>query len=865
MGLIRIRQVRSSEKCQTFKKFAGFVKCTSDYSISSEVNGEFCKGWQPYNDTCFDENEELDYAFKYYTSEDTEAVLTNGEHAIYGSGGYYIDIGPKQSAAFRSVADLKTYRWINNETRAVFVTFMAYNANSNLFSYVNVVFELPPFGGITFTMTAVSANLYPYNTAWDYIILFSQFVFIVVVVIRLVLLVKDGVVSKGRVLRTLVFYITLFDIVICIAAIVCYIIRLDGTITVIEKIAKNPRQHVSFELASTMDSFFMAFIGFACFNAIISLLSPLTFNYQFHLFKVFLDLSRHTLFSLFIVQAILLVAFTSVVYMFFNTDQWELRNIYSTLLFLYRVALGMFKVKTSIKFLDYGSILIFSIFGFSVSILMMNLCVSVLNEAFGHAQIAVQKNNKHKFDKELNDFLHWKLNNFWRALTFGRGKKASVMSKYAAPEEELSDRRQRIQTMKGFENLVFSMAIDAASNEQQIFRTCLNWQRKKPDRTQLHSTCSVNTNETTIKYYDNTSTFTMALVFPMAVSDKDVIVQNIDVIKTKMRHLYPCDHSSVPLSKMFRVRANVNLRKKSSVQVLVVDTKPRKAVDLPAFIVSSYDNGKTWETTAASPASRVILKNSSCVSAIIRACPTHFMAVSCELWPDVPDYFMDRLEMHTLTPRGGMIRLRCNNRITITADKHSVDDDIDICFLEQESSPTPVVTITATEDITRPLKLSIPLNMLDRGEIAQGLIILVKDGDLKWQKAPCEARKEHGAIVFMVNNLNRRVAKKILVKRSEIEQNLSTAAIPDHYLRTAIRAVCNSKISRRWRYLGKALGLPIIYLDCLDRNAPLCSEEKCSFVLHEWYICNPGVTVDDLEKCLRKLGFPPVNTLAMYI
>ncbi|XP_021344807.1 uncharacterized protein LOC110444772, partial [Mizuhopecten yessoensis] len=322
--------------------------------------------------------------------------------------------------------------------------------------------------------------------------------------------------------------------------------------------------------------------------------------------------------------------------------------------------------------------------------------------------------------------------------------------------KEKSDRLQRLHTMKGFENMVFNMAREASSNEQQIFRSCLKLQKKPTDRSQLRSTCTSNTDETTIKYYDQTSKFIMALVFPMAVSDQDVIVHSIDVIKAKIRHLYPCDASSVPLSKMFKVKARARLRKKGSVQVMIVDTKLRSKIELPAFVVSSHDKGKTWETTAASPSSRVMMKNKPCVSAMIRACPTHFMAISCELWPDVPLSFMDKLEMHTVSPRGGLIRLRCNNRITIAAEKNSVDRDIDICVLEQESSPTPMVTITATKDITRPLILSIPFNMLERGENAKGLIILVKDGDLKWQKAQCEAYKELCSIIFVINSLNRR-------------------------------------------------------------------------------------------------------------
>lgn len=131
------------------------------------------------------------------------------------------------------------------------MTFLAFNANTNLFSYVKVVFEFPPFGGITVKLETISANLYPYSTAWDYVVLFAQFVFIFVIILRLVLLVKDAVVTRGRLFKTLWFYFIFGDILLCVAAIICYVIRLDGTVTAIEKIGKNPSKYTRNRIPNT--------------------------------------------------------------------------------------------------------------------------------------------------------------------------------------------------------------------------------------------------------------------------------------------------------------------------------------------------------------------------------------------------------------------------------------------------------------------------------------------------------------------------------------------------------------------------------------------------------------------------------------
>lgn len=186
-----------------------------------------------------------------------------------------------------------------------------------------------------------------------------------------------------------------------------------------------------------MDSLFMAFIGFACFIAILHLLTPLTFNYHFHVFRVFFVTSKHQLAGLFLTQGLILVAFTFLVYGFYSTSHWALRNLLSTLMFLYRIALGMFKVTRSIEFLDTDNVVIFSLFGFAVCLVLINLCVSILNEGYARAQILSKRSGKYAFNSELNEFFWWKMANFLGIFKCC-GEKSSTKDKYALAGKLLS-------------------------------------------------------------------------------------------------------------------------------------------------------------------------------------------------------------------------------------------------------------------------------------------------------------------------------------------------------------------------------------------------------------------------------------------
>ena len=182
---------------------------------------------------CFDENEEYHYAFLHNFGENKNGgdLSYIGLHGTYGPDGYYIDLGPKQSLVLDYVTLLQTYRWINDRTRAVFLDVVTYNANSGLFSSIKIVFEIPSFGGVTMAKVVWSANLYPYVYARDYLILMLQLIYVVVWLVRCVLLLIKLCRNRTKMLVTIGFYLRLLELILGATAIVCYILRIDATIS----------------------------------------------------------------------------------------------------------------------------------------------------------------------------------------------------------------------------------------------------------------------------------------------------------------------------------------------------------------------------------------------------------------------------------------------------------------------------------------------------------------------------------------------------------------------------------------------------------------------------------------------------------
>ena len=67
-----------------------------------------------------------------------------GTLALYSGSGYVANLGYDAENAYTVIADLHSNGWIDVQTRAVFVEFTVYNANTNLFGIISIFIEFPP-------------------------------------------------------------------------------------------------------------------------------------------------------------------------------------------------------------------------------------------------------------------------------------------------------------------------------------------------------------------------------------------------------------------------------------------------------------------------------------------------------------------------------------------------------------------------------------------------------------------------------------------------------------------------------------------------------------------------------------------------
>ncbi|XP_053522580.1 polycystic kidney disease protein 1-like 3 [Artibeus jamaicensis] len=82
-----------------------------------------------------------DSSWHYQSQETLGGYPIQGEFATYSGGGYVVRLGRNSSAAVRILQHLEQSHWLDHRTKSLFVEFVVFNANVNLFCVVTLILE----------------------------------------------------------------------------------------------------------------------------------------------------------------------------------------------------------------------------------------------------------------------------------------------------------------------------------------------------------------------------------------------------------------------------------------------------------------------------------------------------------------------------------------------------------------------------------------------------------------------------------------------------------------------------------------------------------------------------------------------------
>ncbi|XP_071952193.1 polycystin-1-like [Antedon mediterranea] len=153
LGVARLRQIRSDqEKCKVeesnkYKEYFDEV-CYGSGTSYSEDRGVFV-------------SQNLNWTYK--TSEELNGMSVIGQIGRYSGGGFVQDLAMTYDGTIDILQKLKQEKWLDQQTRAVFVEATFYNVNINVYSVLVLLIELPLSSGAVPSPIILSAKLDRYS------------------------------------------------------------------------------------------------------------------------------------------------------------------------------------------------------------------------------------------------------------------------------------------------------------------------------------------------------------------------------------------------------------------------------------------------------------------------------------------------------------------------------------------------------------------------------------------------------------------------------------------------------------------------------------------------------------------------------
>ena len=149
------------------------------------------------------------------------------------------NLGETKENALQVLRDLKTSHWIDIYTRAVFLEFNVYNANTGLFSLVTLLTEWLPSGGVFYYQSIETVFLYRYTGAGGLMAIFTECLCALITLIVLIREIVKLFQQRGSYFKNPWNILQLTVISLVIAAFSMYIYRTMWTIYSVEYMMNN--------------------------------------------------------------------------------------------------------------------------------------------------------------------------------------------------------------------------------------------------------------------------------------------------------------------------------------------------------------------------------------------------------------------------------------------------------------------------------------------------------------------------------------------------------------------------------------------------------------------------------------------------
>ncbi|XP_065681247.1 uncharacterized protein LOC101237406 [Hydra vulgaris] len=379
---IRIRQIRvKPNTCIKANYVADFtIDCLSPYKTYLEETRDFDLNWtipKNYNSPIYPST----MPWRYQTWQELDGYPYTANLDTYYGGGYVIEIFPKwKNKAI--LEQVKKSRWIDRQTRAVIIEFALFNAATNYFSMVTMALEFPASGGVIPNFSVLTFKLYASVTG-SKVMLGSHLLFILITILFAIRECRYLYQTGPKYFLEFWNLVEVALINLSIIAVVFFFYKGYLAKMLLQRIPqKKPNKFINFQFASYWDLTYIYIVSLIVFFVTLKFIKLLQFNRRMLMLSSTLKNAWYPLTMFGIIFFIILCSVVSTASIVFGSLLYGYQNYFKTLASIISLLLGKFSYS---QFENANNVLgpsFFFGFNFIVIWIVMNIFISILNDAF---------------------------------------------------------------------------------------------------------------------------------------------------------------------------------------------------------------------------------------------------------------------------------------------------------------------------------------------------------------------------------------------------------------------------------------------------------------------------------------------------
>ncbi|XP_033124417.1 polycystin-1-like [Anneissia japonica] len=275
----------------------------------------------------------------YKLSQELNGLSVRGQIGKYSGGGFVQNLGSSYSDTVDILHILTDYRWLDRQTRAVFVEATFYNGNLNLYSVFNLLIEFPLSSGAVSSPLIISASLDRYSQATG--LLVSEVLFILLLIYFTYIMITDML--HCGILQFLTSFWRLLSVVMVMLgiAIVCLLfVQVVHSNHALNKYTDDPGVFVNFYRAALYSDVLIHCYGLLVFIATVKVLQVLRFSSWLVSFLTVLEKCFWLLMGASVIFFLLILGFSFLGNQLFGPVMSDFRSVGSATFYLYSYITG---------------------------------------------------------------------------------------------------------------------------------------------------------------------------------------------------------------------------------------------------------------------------------------------------------------------------------------------------------------------------------------------------------------------------------------------------------------------------------------------------------------------------------------------